>query len=108
MRISIASAREIGAILLVVVERFVLAISSRFLITVVLKAAEKQTNGKTEVSAWTDDKVKLFLKVTNTYKVQKSTESVDWDSVQSKYADILALFQEQYPRISIREISSSP
>ena len=96
MRIPISSACEIGAIFFVV-ERFVLVISLRFLITVMPKAAGKQTKGKTEVFTWADDEVELLLKVTNEYKVQKSTESVDWESVQPKYADILVLFQELCP-----------
>ena len=38
---------------------------------------------------WTDDEVELLWMVTNEYKVLKTYESVDWESVQSKYADIL-------------------
>ena len=31
--------------------------------------------------ALTDDEVKLLLRITNEYKVAKSAENVDWDSV---------------------------
>ena len=44
---------------------------------------------KKDCFTWADDEVELLLKVTNEYKVQKSTKSVDWESVQSKYGDIL-------------------
>ena len=33
--------------------------------------------------------MQLLLTVTNEYKVAKSFESIDWESVQSKYGDIL-------------------
>lgn len=44
---------------------------------------------------WTDDEVELFLKVTNEYKVSKTAEGVDWESVQRRYSDILDCFREQ-------------
>ena len=47
-----------------------------------------QLKHKKDCFTWADDEVEL-LKVTNEYKVQKSTKSVDWESVQSKYGDIL-------------------
>lgn len=46
---------------------------------------------------WTDDEVELLLTVTNEYKVSKTYESVDWESVQSKYADILERFKQHIP-----------
>ena len=56
-----------------------------------------QPKPKTDCFTWTDDEVELLLKVTNECKVQESTESVDWQSVQSKYGDILDMFQAEYP-----------
>ena len=46
---------------------------------------------------WTDDQVELLLTVTNEYKESKTYESVDWESVQSKYADILEQFKQHIP-----------
>ena len=46
---------------------------------------------------WTDDEVELLLTVTNEYKVSKTYESVDWESVESKYADILERFKQHIP-----------
>jgi len=47
---------------------------------------------------WTDDEAELLLSVTHEYKVKKSVEEcVDWESVKSKYDDILALFHEALP-----------
>lgn len=43
---------------------------------------------------WTDSGV---LNITVKCKVSKTQENVDWQSCQFKYADILALFLEQYP-----------
>ena len=58
---------------------------------------EINQNLKKDCFTWTHDEVELLLKLTNEYKVQKSTESVDWESVQSKYGDILDMFQAEYP-----------
>ena len=59
------------------------------------KASQK---GKTRDSfIWTDDDVELLLHIVNEYKVKKAEESVDWQSCQSKYANILSTFQKEYP-----------
>lgn len=41
-----------------------------------------------------DDEAELLLSVTYDYKVKKSAECVDWESVKSKYDDILELMLE--------------
>lgn len=46
---------------------------------------------------WTDKETELLLNTILEYKVQKTQESIDWESCQSKYVDILTLFLEQYP-----------
>ena len=46
---------------------------------------------------WTDDEVELLLTVTNEYKVSKTYESVNWELVQGKYADILEQFKQHIP-----------
>ena len=53
--------------------------------------------GKRQEFVWTDDESELLLSVTLQYKVQKTTEGVDWESVRSKYEDILVLFREALP-----------
>ncbi len=58
---------------------------------------KKNANNKQEAFIWTDDEVELLLRVTNDYKVSKSFESIDWESIQSKYGDILERFKQQYP-----------
>ena len=40
---------------------------------------------------WTDDEAGLLLNVTHSYKVKKISENIDWESVKTKYDDILAL-----------------
>lgn len=47
--------------------------------------------------SWTDDEVELLLKVTMEFKTSMAAQSVDWETVQSKYGDILQLFLESYP-----------
>ena len=58
----------------------------------------------TSLFTWTDDEVQLLLKVTNEYKVSKTAEGVDWESVQRKYSDILDRFREekQSPKLHAR------
>ena len=46
---------------------------------------------------WTDDEVELLLTVTQQYKVQQMAEGTSWESVKSKYADILQLFVSELP-----------
>lgn len=46
---------------------------------------------------WTDDEAELPLNVTHNYKVSKISENVDWESVKSKYEDILTLMKEELP-----------
>jgi len=46
---------------------------------------------------WTDDESELLLKVTSEYKVAKASDGVDWESVQSKYGDILERMLAEYP-----------
>ena len=46
---------------------------------------------------WNDNEVELLLTVTHQYKVQQLIEGTSWESVKSKYADILALFQSELP-----------
>lgn len=48
-----------------------------------------------EPHVWTDAEVELLLIVKPKNKVNKIQENVDWESCQSKYGDILALFLEQ-------------
>ena len=46
---------------------------------------------------WTDDEAELLLNITIEYKTSKAAESVDWESVKCKYADIFELFKAQLP-----------
>lgn len=53
-------------------------------------------NQKTDFQ-WTDDEAELLLNVTFDYKVAKAVTSVDWESVKSKYDDILERFKAELP-----------
>ena len=46
---------------------------------------------------WTNDEAELLLTVTHDYKVKKVAEGIDWESVKSKYADILELMRNELP-----------
>ena len=46
---------------------------------------------------WTDDEAELLLNVAIEYKTKKAAESVDWESVKSKYSDIQKEFLAALP-----------
>ena len=46
---------------------------------------------------WSDDEVELLLNIANDYKASKAAESVNWESVKSKYGDICDLFIAALP-----------
>lgn len=46
---------------------------------------------------WSDDEAELLLNIVNDYKVAKATDSIDWESVKSKYKDIHELFISALP-----------
>lgn len=55
-----------------------------------------KTSGKKDFQ-WTDDESELLLTVTHQYKIQKITQGENWESVKSKYADILKLMTAELP-----------
>ena len=57
----------------------------------------KEKTEKEPAFVWTDDETELLLKVTLEYKVSKAANSIDWESVRSKYADIWKLMRTQLP-----------
>ena len=46
---------------------------------------------------WSNDEAELLLKVENKYKVSKSAESIDCESVKTKHSDIFELFIATLP-----------
>ena len=48
---------------------------------------------------WTDDESELLLSVTHDYKVKNISENVDWESVKTKYDDILVLMRHELPEM---------
>ncbi|XP_047237960.1 tripartite motif-containing protein 15-like [Girardinichthys multiradiatus] len=50
-----------------------------------------------QIFTWSDEEVQLLLQVTLKYKTTKFEENIDWESCQSKYADIYKDYLEQYP-----------
>ena len=39
---------------------------------------------------WTDEETTLLLHVASSYKTDKTTEGKDWESVRTRYEDLLA------------------
>ena len=58
---------------------------------------EESKKEKKKEFVWSDDEAELLLNVANDYKVSKAAESVDWESVKSKYDDICDLFIAALP-----------
>jgi hypothetical protein len=59
-------------------------------------APGKNDSGKKEF-VWSDDEVELLLNVVADYKALKASESVDWESVKTKYKDIFERFLAALP-----------
>ena len=57
---------------------------------------------------WSDDEVELLLNITNDYKASKAAESMDWESVKSKYSDICYLFIAALPAVDSDVMRSFP
>ena len=61
---------------------------------------KKKTDGNKEF-VWSDDEAELLVNVANEYKIAKAAESVDWESVKSKYKDIFDHFVAALPEQNI-------
>ena len=48
--------------------------------------------------SWTDDELELLLGVIQHYKSDKEGEGYDWESVKTKYPDIMDRFIDRYPK----------
>jgi hypothetical protein len=46
---------------------------------------------------WTDEEQSMLLHVTASYKTDKATEGVDWESIRTRYEDLKKLYIERYP-----------
>ena len=57
----------------------------------------KKENETREDFKWTDDESELLLSVTHDYKVKKKYQNVDWESVKTKYDEILTLMLQKLP-----------
>ena len=55
-----------------------------------------KTTGKKEFH-WTDDESELLLTATHQYKIRCISEGTPWESVKSKYSDILEIFRAELP-----------
>ena len=71
------------------------------------KTSPKKKDSNKKEFVWSDDEVELLLNVANEYKVAKAAESVDWESVKSKYKDIFDLFVAALPEeIKLQSLTS--
>ena len=68
------------------------------------RAANNSANKKNPIKRtaqkdfqWTDDEAELLLNVSYEYKTMKAGENTDWESVKSKYEDILERFKVELP-----------
>ena len=56
-----------------------------------------------KVFNWTDHEIALPVGVIIDYKADRASKGEDWDTMRSKYEDILALFLERYPTDPAKE-----
>ena len=55
---------------------------------------KKDNSGKKKDFVWSNDEAELLLSVTHEYKIQCLTEGMCWESVKTKYIDILERYKE--------------
>ena len=71
-------------------------VDEQLLRSITMASSSSSTRGKSDFK-WTDDEAELLLNVTHNYKIAKITENVDWESVKTKYDNILALMKDELP-----------
>ena len=52
---------------------------------------------KSKIFSWTDEESALLLQTVLEYKTTKLSSGNDWETVKSKYEDIVKLFTAHYP-----------
>ena len=63
------------------------------------KNSSKNSENKSKKEyIWTDDEAQLLLEVAHDYKLKHLSEGTCWESVKTKYADILELFRKELPK----------
>ena len=54
-------------------------------------------NKKVKENSWTDDEIKLLLESVKDFKAKQEFDSIDWNSVRTRFQDICDLFVKSYP-----------
>ena len=72
------------------------------------KHGEESTAESDKYFTWTDEETSLLLHVASSYKTDKTTEGKDWQSVRTKYEDLLQLFIERYPKNNEDDLEQFP
>lgn len=57
--------------------------------------ASKNQDKSTKEFTWTDDEAVLLLNVTHEYKIKQLTDGTCWESVRSKYGNILEMYKKE-------------
>ena len=65
-------------------------------------------NSRRKEFIWSDDEVELLLNVANDYKASKIAESIDWESMRSKYKDIFEIFVNSLPEEQYDPLNNFP
>ena len=80
-----------------------------------IKAPAKEASGKpgkttktNKEFVWSNDEVQLLLETTADYKAPNKAECVDWESVKTKYKDILELFIVALPEDNTNPCKNFP
>ena len=58
------------------------------------KSTGKKKSG-IELFVWADDESELLLNITEHYKVHQLADGTAWESMKTKYDDILKLFRKE-------------
>ena len=51
--------------------------------------------------SWSDDEIQLLLNAANQYKSDCEYEGLNWESIRSKYENVLTILMESYPKTNV-------
>ena len=69
---------------------------------------KKIKTNENAVVVWTDDEIQLLLETVREFKAEKAYESIDWESIKTKYDKITENFLKNLPREKSTEYPHNP
>lgn len=72
------------------------------------KKAKSDDKENTTTLVWTDDEIQILLETVRDFKSEKAYESIDWESIKTKYEKITENFIKNLPNSTTAEYPHKP